>query len=127
MIKKSLARPGYYRTTREERGIALFNERGDEIKHVRGWTWFVPSCFGDVHYAVDLRNESCECSDFQQCGLPPCEHVYAARIARAKSVECAGCGRKVRYRDLLEVGSDHLTFFEGDELCERCAIDHGVL
>jgi hypothetical protein len=29
--------------------------------------------------------------------------------------------------DLHEVDDDHLTFFEGDELCERCAMDHGIL
>jgi hypothetical protein len=126
VIDKSLARPGYTRTTREERGIALFGARGDEIEHVKGWTWLVPSCSGDVLYAVDLKSEICECLDFEGRGLP-CKHVYAARIARSMSGECAGCGRKVRFCDLHDVGDDHLTFFEGDELCERCAIDHGVL
>lgn len=126
MIEKSLARPACTRTTREERGIALFSERGDEIEHVKGWIWLVSSCSGNAPYAVDLKSESCECPDFQQCGFP-CEHVYAARIARAKSGECAGCSRKARYRKLHEVGDDHLTFFEGDALCEQCAIDHGVL
>jgi hypothetical protein len=126
VIEKSLARPGRTRSTREERGIAIFDERGDEIEHVKGWTWLVPSCSGDVLYGVDLKSESCECPDFEGRGLP-CEHVYAARIARSKSGECSGCRRKVRYRDLHEVGDDHLTFFECDALCEQCAIDHGVL
>ena len=126
MIEKSLARLRRTRTTREERGITLFGERGDEIEHVREWTWLVPSCSGDVLYGVDLKSESCECPAFERRGLP-CEHIYAARIARAKSGECAGCGRKARYWDLHEVGDDHLTFFEGDQLCEQCAMNHGVL
>ena len=127
MIEKSLARPGRTRSIREERGIAIFDERGDEIEHVKGWTWLVPSsCSGDVLYGVDLKTEGCGCPDFEEHGLP-CKHVYAARIARSKSGECAGCGRKVRFRDLHEVGEEHLTFFEGDALCEQCAIDHGLL
>ena len=28
--------------------------------------------------------------------------------------------RKGRGRDLVEVGADSLTFFEGDELCRQC-------
>jgi hypothetical protein len=38
---------------------------------------------------------------------------------------CAECG--VRGLDLHPVPGDHLTFFAGDELCEHCAINHGVL
>ena len=85
----------------------------------------MPSCSGDVLY-IDLKNESCECPDFEQRGLP-CKRVYAAWIARSKSGECVGCGRKVRFRDLHEVGDDHLTFFENDEVCEACAMAHGIL
>ncbi len=40
---------------------------------------------------------------------------------------CAGCGDRFAGRDLFEVGDDHLTFFEGDELCRGCATKHGVL
>jgi hypothetical protein len=40
---------------------------------------------------------------------------------------CAGCGGSFSGRDLLEVSDDHLTFFEGDELCRSCARSHGVL
>jgi SWIM zinc finger len=77
MIEKSLARTACTRTTREECGIALFSERGDEIEHVKGWTWLVPSSSGDVLYGVDLNSETCECPDFEGRGLP-CEHVYRA-------------------------------------------------
>ena len=40
---------------------------------------------------------------------------------------CAGCGGRFRGQDLFEVPDDHLTFFEGDELCQECACGHGVL
>ncbi len=126
MIEKSLARHARPRTTHAKRGIALFAERRDEIEHVKGWTWLVPSISSSILYAVDLKAEVCECRDFEQTGLP-CAHVYAARIARAKSGQCVACGRKVRYRDLHEVGDDNLTFFAGDRVCETCAMGHGVL
>ncbi len=40
---------------------------------------------------------------------------------------CASCGGRFSGRDLFAVGEDHLTFFEGDELCRSCAVRHGVL
>ena len=40
---------------------------------------------------------------------------------------CADCGGRFSGRDLFEVSDDHLTFFEGDELCRSCARNHGVL
>lgn len=130
MIEKSVASSDTGRTyrsrSREERGIFLFRERGDEIEYVKGWLWLVPSCSGYTHYLVNLAREHCECPDNPPVG-EVCKHVAAATIARAKSSECAGCARKVRYRDLYEISDEHLTFFEGDALCESCAIAHGVL
>ena len=40
---------------------------------------------------------------------------------------CASCGGRFSGQDLFEVGDDHLTFFEGDELCRSCARNHGSL
>ncbi len=40
---------------------------------------------------------------------------------------CASCRGRFEGRDLLAVGDDHLTFFEGDELCRSCARNHGIL
>ena len=114
------------RTARERRGIALYRERGEEIEHVRARLWAVPSCSGEGFYLVDLRAEICSCPDFERRG-ENCKHIYAAAIARAKSGECAGCARKAPYRELHPVPEDHLTFFDGDQLCEGCAMDHGVL
>lgn len=114
------------RTTRQQRGIALSRERDEEIEHVEGRRWKVPSCSGSGTYVVDLRVKSCECPD-----TPPegevCKHVTAAIIVRAKSQECGGCGKKVRRRYLRPVPKDHPTLGGlVDELCEPCAVSQGV-
>jgi hypothetical protein len=110
---------------RERRGIALFRDRGEEIEHVRGRLWAAPSCSGEGVYLVDLRAEICGCPDFEH-REENCKHIYAAAIASAKSEGCAGCGKKVRRRELRDVHGDNLTFFEGDRLCPKCAVAHGV-
>ena len=111
--------------TRALRGLALFRDRGEEIEHVEGWTWSVPSCSGKRRYLVDLKNEVCRCPDRAPEG-EVCKHTTAATIARAKSGECAGCSKKVRRLRLRPVPEGHLTFFEGEELCPPCAVSHGV-
>lgn len=113
------------RMARERKGIALYRERGEEIEHLRGRLWAVPSCSGEGLYLVDLHAEICGCPDFEH-REENCKHIYAAVIASAKSSGCAGCGRKVRRRKLREVGPENLTFFEGDELRPSCAVAHGV-
>jgi hypothetical protein len=40
---------------------------------------------------------------------------------------CASCRGRFEGRDLFAVRDDHLTFFEGDELCRSCALNHGSL
>jgi len=63
---------------------------------------------------------------------------YRRFLARLRSVEdakagakthvptsCAGCGDAAG--DLHPVPAEHLTFNEGDVLCEDCAGNHGVL
>ncbi len=40
---------------------------------------------------------------------------------------CADCDASGLDRDLVPVGDDHLSFFAGDELCQRCAASHGIL
>jgi hypothetical protein len=54
----------------------------------------------------------------------------AARTAKAKSSGCAGCSKSFPHRDLLELtedNHDNLTYLHGDQLCEGCAAQHGVL
>jgi hypothetical protein len=114
------------RTTRQQRGIALFQERGEEIGHVEGWEWRVPYCSASGVYLVDLRAEFCECPDRAPEG-EVCEHITAAIIARTESEECGGCRKKVLRRHLWTVLEDHPTLGGlVDELCETCAISQGV-
>jgi hypothetical protein len=119
-------------TPRVERGLRLFEEHGSEITFKDG-VWLVPSQHvGTSVYEVTLgrRGESCECADFEvRHPEGGCKHIVAATIARAKTAPCAGCGQRFRHRDLYEVHEDHdsLTWFEGDLLCERCALKTGIL
>lgn len=112
-------------TTRQSRGLALFRDRGDEIKHVRGRVWSVPSCSGEGRYLADVAG-ACTCAD-----RPPaeevCKHIIAALLARAKSGECELCGVKVRRRELVEVPDDHPTLGGlVDELCSGCGRSQGI-
>jgi hypothetical protein len=113
---------------RERRGLELYRERGEEIKHVRGSVWSVPSCSREGVYLVDLRAGICTCADMPPAG-EACKHVMAACIVRAKTGVCAGCGLRFRRRDMVEcVEDDHdgLTYFDGDLLCPGCADAAGV-
>jgi hypothetical protein len=112
--------------TRERRGLELYRERGDEIKHVTRSVWSVPSCSREGVYLVDLAGGVCTCGDMPPAG-EVCKHTTAATIAHAKSGVCSGCSRRFRRRNLVEVlEEDHLTFAEGDVVCETCARNHGV-
>jgi hypothetical protein len=114
--------------TRELRAVDLAERCFEEIaaSH-RGGRYTVPASSGGS-YAVTYtaRSESCECPDWQIRGAT-CYHVLAVAVVRAKTGICAGCGRRARHRDLYPVGDDHLTYFEGDQLCEACAIGAGIL
>ena len=124
MSKISLAHP----TAREVRGLEIYCKHGEEIAlSFRRGPYRVPGCNGTATYAVRLvPEERCECPDFE-CRSEPCNHIYATRTVRAKTRPCDDCGRRFRGRDLYPVPNDHLTFFEGDELCGMCAAGHGIL
>jgi hypothetical protein len=117
-------------STRELRGIALFEERGSEITYEDGG-WYVPSQHDVTSvYEVTLRHrgECCECDDFDFHGHEgPCKHIFAALLCRAKTGPCAECGRRFRGKDLYPVPDGDLTYFGGDELCFECAEAYGVL
>jgi hypothetical protein len=120
----SPARP----STREQRGLALYRERSEEIKHVRRSVWSVQSCTRASVYLVDLRAGICTCPDVAPAGKV-CKHETAATIARAKSGVCSGCGLRFRRRELVECvegNHDGLTYFDGDLLCPSCADAAGV-
>ena len=90
--------------TRAERAIALYNERGHEIKKIGPQTYLVPGCSADA-YTVDLRAESCDCPDFEHRCMDVdgklCKHIYAAVIHREK-VERAKLRCDYRFLELLE-------------------------
>ena len=75
------------RTTRLQRGIRLFHERGHEITRTPGGTYRVPSCTDEARYVVYLGEfEFCSCPDHRhakQAG-ERCKHAHAAEIAAAK-------------------------------------------
>ena len=126
-MNKSTAQPAHP-STRGERGLAFYRERGDEIKHVRGSLWSVPSCTRPGVYLVDLAGGVCTCGAMPPAGQV-CKHETAAIIARAKSGVCAGCGLRFRRRELVylaEGNHDDLTCFDGDRLCRTCADNAGV-
>ncbi len=136
MIDKSLAQPAPPATTRKEtradRALTLYVEHAETIAlSFRAGTYKVPSGTSTAVYSVRLvPTPYCSCRDFHAGPLGPlgeCKHVSADRVVRKATGPCAGCGRRFFHRELVEAGDDNLTFFEGDLVCEGCALDHGVL
>ena len=123
MDKSIIAHPGKESTTRAERGVEILEERYNEVEHVGGDTWSVPSSNLLVGtYLVRLGDSpSCECADFTYRHRE-CKHITAARAAESKSRVCSCCNRKVLGRFTTEVSEDDglLTWFPGDVLCADC-------
>jgi hypothetical protein len=122
-----IAHPAPEPTTRLERGAELYRDHFDRFAY-GGGVYLVPSGSDATSiYEVTLRDgvERCECADHEH-RAGRCKHIIGARIFKAKTGTCEGCGERHRRRDMFEVGDDHLTFFEGDELCRPCARAHGV-
>ena len=70
-------------STREQRGLQLYLDRGSEFVRVSRDTFLVPSrSRRRVEYLVDLERQSCECRDHARTG-GPCLHVYAAMLHQA--------------------------------------------
>jgi hypothetical protein len=131
MAKSTIAQPGQEPQTRIDRGRKLYAEHAEQIWFDRRLRcWIVPSQHdGTSVYEVRLgREEECECKDFEyRSPASGCIHIIAATLCKAKTFACCGCGDRFPNRELVEVGGDNLTFFEGDPLCEQCGFDHGVL
>ena len=67
-------------TSRQQRGITLFRERGQEIVKVEPGVYCVPASEGGGFYRVDFNRQTCECKD----RAPACKHLFAATIFAAK-------------------------------------------
>src|SRR5215208_1610619 len=74
-------------STREQRGLKLYHTRGHEIRQASPGEglYLVPSeaSTGRGLYAVDYREESCDCPDHLYRG-GSCVHILALAIAGAK-------------------------------------------
>ena len=74
------------KTTRLQRGIALFLERAGEIERTTANTYRVPSCTGEGFYLVYLDLRACLCPDHARAKAAGerCKHFHAAGIYAAK-------------------------------------------
>ncbi len=82
MDTQSLAHPAPP-STREDRALKLYHERGDQVVAIGEGVFEVPSCSGrkvyEVHYGGQV--ESCSCKDFQFGNT--CKHLLAVGIMHA--------------------------------------------
>ena len=129
-------------TTRAERALALFEERGSLIRSVAADTYEVPSCgMRGKRYTVRYGGEveSCSCKDFEFNG-GPCKHLiatallFAARrsgIREVRSIRVAAgdpiayrakkachCYGGYHYIGVEENGGEHLEAVP----CRRCNV-----
>ncbi len=112
--------------TRADRARSLYVAHAETIalSFHRG-VYKVPSGTSTAVYTVRIvPTPRCSCRDARG---GECKHIAAVRVVRKATAPCAGCGRRFRHRELVEVPENHLTFFEGDMLCPECAGAHGVL
>ena len=73
---------------RADRGLALFENRGDQIRKTSANTYLVPGSDPRGGYVVNYTRETCECRDFEHSGLGVCKHLFvvgALRAARRRS------------------------------------------
>ncbi len=114
----SLAQP----SSRELRGLKLYEEHGHLIEKVAPDFYLVPSQDGEHFYHVDYRDEVCDCPDHEHRHVT-CLHIYAVGISRAKrrakTRPCVECGGRFVRRDLVEVQESSL-YGEGELLCREC-------
>ncbi len=74
------------KTTRLQRGIRLFNERGAEIERIGINTYRAPSCTGEDSYLVFTDMGCCTCPDHRRAKAAgeACKHRVAIEIFTAK-------------------------------------------
>ncbi len=129
MATTSLPQAAVPTTTREERGVELWRNRGEEFELIACGTYSVPSCSGEHRYLVDVKGETCSCEDSIRRGSG-CKHLIAAFVADAAFVSCDGCGQRFDHRKLVEVTEEQadwsFSVFEGERVCVGCARNAGI-
>ena len=102
------------------------NLRSNEITFEDDMRFVPSSTDATTLYEVRLGRHGnvCECADHEHWG-ESCPHIYAATIARAKSMTCSCCGQCVPWRFVTEVQEERelLSWLVGDRLCADCV--HG--
>ena len=68
---------------RADRGLALFENRGDQIRKTSANTYLVPGSDPRGGYVVNYSRETCECRDYEFSGLGVCKHLFAVGALRA--------------------------------------------
>ncbi len=73
-------------TTRLQRGIRLFRDKGHEITRLEIHTYAVPSCSGDEAYTVFTDLSCCTCADHRRAKTAgeACKHRVAVEVFVAK-------------------------------------------
>ncbi len=73
-------------STRLQRGVRLFRERGHQIERLEIHTYAVPSCSGDETYTVFTDMGCCSCPDHRAAKKAgeACKHRVAVEIFVAK-------------------------------------------
>jgi uncharacterized Zn finger protein len=98
--------------TRQERGIALFRDKGHEIDWLSDGTFSVPGTEEGVLYDVDLRvgeTGVCSCPDFQR-RRAACKHIYAAELRRVQLLRKARKEAAERKRRAEAEKEERITF-----------------
>ncbi len=74
------------KTTRLQRGVRLFRDKGREIERLEIHTYAVPSCSGDEAYTVFTDMGCCTCPDHRRAKEAGelCKHRVSVEIFTAK-------------------------------------------
>ncbi len=69
-------------SSRLQRGVRLFAERGHEITRLEIHTYSVPSCSGDASYTVFTDLRCCTCPDHRRAKAAgeACKHRVAVEV-----------------------------------------------
>lgn len=74
------------KTTRIQRGVRLFRDKGHEIERLEIHTYAVPSCSGNETYTVFTDLSCCTCPDHRAAKTAgeACKHRVAVAVFVAK-------------------------------------------